>query len=47
MLVVREQDPNDPNVYQPYYEPTEPLYAIDWGTQVNKINQIGAQSGRQ
>ncbi len=38
-LFVREQDPNDPNIYTPYYEPTEPLYAIDWGTQVNKINQ--------
>jgi serralysin len=38
-LFVREQDPNDPNIYRPYYQPTEPLYAIDWGTQVNKINQ--------
>ncbi|HEX6375385.1 MAG TPA: M10 family metallopeptidase C-terminal domain-containing protein, partial [Allosphingosinicella sp.] len=37
-LFVREQDPNDPNIYTPYYEPTEPLYAIDWGTQVNKVN---------
>jgi serralysin len=38
-LAVRVQDPNDPTVYHPYYAPTEPLYAIDWGTQVSKINQ--------
>jgi serralysin len=38
-LFVRVQDPNDPNVYHPYYVPAEPLYAIDWGTQVNKVNQ--------
>ena len=38
-LFAREQDPNDPNIYRPYYDPTEPLYAIDWGTQVNRVNQ--------
>lgn len=39
-LFVREVDPNDPNVYRPYYDPQEdPLYALDWGTQVNKVNQ--------
>ncbi|HEV2815915.1 MAG TPA: M10 family metallopeptidase C-terminal domain-containing protein [Allosphingosinicella sp.] len=38
-LAVRVQDPNDPTVYHPYYTPDEPLYAIDWGTQVNKVNQ--------
>ena len=38
-LFVREQDPNDPTIYRPYYAPDEPLYAIDWGTQVNKVNQ--------
>jgi hypothetical protein len=38
-LFVRQQDPNDPTVYKPYYAPTEPLYALDWGTQVNKVNQ--------
>jgi len=30
---------DDPNVYRPFYDPDEPLYAIDWGTQVNKVNQ--------
>ena len=38
-LFVRQQDPNDPDVYHPYYQPTEPLYAIDWGSQVNRVNQ--------
>lgn len=38
-LFVREQDPNDPSVYRPYYAPDEILYAIDWGSQVNRINQ--------
>ena len=38
-LFVRQQDPNDPDIYHPYYAPTEVLYAIDWGTQVNKVNQ--------
>jgi serralysin len=38
-LFVREQDPNDPTVYHPYYAPDEPLYAIDWGVQVNRVNQ--------
>jgi serralysin len=30
---------NDPNIYRPYYSPDSPLYSIDWGTQVNKVNQ--------
>ncbi|HWT13059.1 MAG TPA: M10 family metallopeptidase C-terminal domain-containing protein [Allosphingosinicella sp.] len=34
-LFVREQDPDDPNIYTPYYDPDSPLYAIDWGTQVD------------
>ncbi|WP_166037437.1 M10 family metallopeptidase C-terminal domain-containing protein [Sphingosinicella sp. YJ22] len=38
-LFVREQDPNDPNIYTPYYDVDSPLYAIDWGTQVNRVNQ--------
>jgi serralysin len=38
-LFVRQQDPNDPTIYKPYYQPTEPLYAIDWGSQVNRVNQ--------
>ncbi|MGE0179721.1 MAG: hypothetical protein AB7O91_07880, partial [Sphingomonas sp.] len=38
-LFVNTIDPNDPNVYRPYYEGSSPLYALDWGTQVNKINQ--------
>lgn len=38
-LFVNEVDPNDPGVYRPYYEPDEPLYALDWSTQVNKVNQ--------
>ena len=37
-LYVHQIDPNDPNVYHPYYDASSPLYAIDWGTQVNKIN---------
>ena len=37
-LFARQQDPNDPSIYRPYYEPTNPLYAIDWGTQVDKVN---------
>jgi serralysin len=30
---------NDPSIYRPYYSPESPLYSIDWGTQVNKVNQ--------
>ncbi|MEO7177554.1 MAG: M10 family metallopeptidase C-terminal domain-containing protein, partial [Allosphingosinicella sp.] len=37
-LYVHELNPNDPNIYHPYYDASSPLYAIDWGTQVNKIN---------
>ena len=29
----------DESLYTPYYSPDSPLYAIDWGTQVNKIHQ--------
>jgi Ca2+-binding RTX toxin-like protein len=38
-LSVHEVDPNDPNVYHPYYDASSPLYAIDWGSQVNKVNR--------
>jgi len=27
-----------PEGYHPYYDPRSPLYAIDWGTQVDKVN---------
>ncbi len=37
-LYVHELDPNDPNVYHPYYDASSPLYAIDWGSQVNRVN---------
>jgi serralysin len=33
---------NDPNIYHPYYDVDSPLYAIDWGTRVNKVNQSAA-----
>ena len=33
---------NDPNVYHPYYTDDSPLYSIDWGTRVNKVNQTAA-----
>ncbi|MEA3048272.1 MAG: serralysin [Sphingomonadales bacterium] len=33
---------NDPNVYHPYYNDSSPLYAIDWGTRVNKVDQTAA-----
>ncbi len=36
-LFVREQ-PFDPNAYKPYYDVDSPLYALDWGTQVNRVN---------
>jgi len=29
----------DESLYTPYYTPNSPLYAIDWGTQVNKVHQ--------
>jgi serralysin len=29
----------DESLYTPYYSPDSPLYAIDWGTQVNKVHQ--------
>ncbi|MFL6845493.1 MAG: M10 family metallopeptidase C-terminal domain-containing protein [Allosphingosinicella sp.] len=41
-LYVHVVDPNDPNVYHPYYNDSSPLYAIDWGTRVNKVNQTAA-----
>lgn len=28
--------------YSPYYTPDSPLYAIDWGTRVNRVNQSAA-----
>jgi hypothetical protein len=37
-LYVNEVDPNAPGVYHPYYDASSPLYAIDWGTQVDKVN---------
>jgi len=33
---------NDPSIYRPYYDPDSPLYAIDWGTRVNRVNQTAA-----
>ncbi|MEA3054138.1 MAG: serralysin [Sphingomonadales bacterium] len=38
-VFVQEVDPNDPSVYHPYYDVDSPLYAIDWGTRVNKVHQ--------
>lgn len=37
----------DPGLYTPYYEASSPLYAIDWGTQVDGTvrNPDGAESG--
>lgn len=39
--------PVDPGAYTPYYDVTSPLYAIDWGSQVNGTvrNPDGAESG--
>jgi len=33
---------DDPGIFTPYYDPDSPLYAIDWGTRVNKVNQSAA-----
>jgi Ca2+-binding RTX toxin-like protein len=33
---------DDPSIYRPYYSPNSPLYAIDWGTRVNKVDQTAA-----
>ncbi|MDB5693340.1 MAG: hypothetical protein JWO81_2403, partial [Alphaproteobacteria bacterium] len=41
-LFVQTVDPNDPSIYHPYYNDSSPLYAIDWGTRVNKVNQSAA-----
>jgi serralysin len=38
-LSVKAVDPNGPGVYHPYYDSGSPLNAIDWGSQVNKVNQ--------
>ncbi|WP_299650257.1 M10 family metallopeptidase C-terminal domain-containing protein [Sphingomonas bacterium] len=38
-VFAKEVDPNDPSVYRPYYETDSPLYAIDWGSQINRVNQ--------
>jgi hypothetical protein len=32
----------DPTIYYPYYDVDSPLYAINWGTRVNKVNQSAA-----
>jgi Ca2+-binding RTX toxin-like protein len=32
----------DESLYTPYYTPDSPLYAIDWGTRVNRVNQTAA-----
>lgn len=39
--------PAEPGGYQPYYDASSPLYAIDWGTQVDGTvrNPDGAESG--
>ena len=37
-LFAREQVP-DPNAYKPFYDVDSPLYALDWGSQVNKVHQ--------
>jgi serralysin len=34
--------PAPPGGYVPYYDVDSPLYAIDWGTRVNKVNQSAA-----
>ena len=33
---------DDPSNYHSYYSPDSPLYAIDWGTRVNRVNQTAA-----
>ena len=38
-LSVKVVDPNAPGVYHPYYDASSPLYAFDWGSQVNRVNQ--------
>ncbi|HEU0099564.1 MAG TPA: M10 family metallopeptidase C-terminal domain-containing protein [Allosphingosinicella sp.] len=38
-LSVNLVNPNAPGAYHPYYDPSSPLNAIDWGSQVNKVNQ--------
>ena len=35
-------DVTDVPHYVPYYDASSPLYAIDWGTRVNKVNQTAA-----
>jgi serralysin len=37
-LYANEVDPNAPGVYHPYYDADSPLYAIDWGVMVNRVN---------
>ena len=34
-LFVNTVDPNDPSIYRPFYDVDSPLYALDWGTQVD------------
>jgi serralysin len=38
-LAVNLVNPNAPGVYTPYYDTGSPLYAFDWGSQVNRVNQ--------
>ena len=33
---------DDSSIYHPYYSPDSPLYAIDWGTRVNKVDLTAA-----
>jgi Ca2+-binding RTX toxin-like protein len=46
-VFAEEVDANDPTVYRPYYDVDSPLYALDWGTQVDGTvrNPDGAESG--
>jgi hypothetical protein len=46
-IFVQAVDPNDPSVYRPYYDVDDPLYALDWGSQVDGTvrNPDGAESG--
>jgi serralysin len=33
---------DEPGIYRAYYDPNSPLYAIDWGTRVNRVHQTYA-----
>ena len=47
-IFVKAVDGDDPSVYKPYYDTNEPLYALDWGSQVDGTvrNPDGAEGGR-